>query len=129
MAQDIISDALNMIMNEKRVGKKEVVIKRISKFLIAILEKMKKEDYLDFEVIKEKGNKSSVKVTIKEKLNECKAIKPRFSVTVKEIEKYQRRYLPSRNFGKILISTSKGLMDHHEALNKNIGGCLVAYYY
>ncbi|MEM4605521.1 MAG: 30S ribosomal protein S8 [Candidatus Pacearchaeota archaeon] len=127
MAQDIISDALNMIMNIKRVGKKELEIKRVSKFLLRVLDFMKREEYIDFEVIE--GKKPYVKIYIKEKLNECRAIKPRFSVGVEEIEKYRRRYLPSRNFGKLIISTSKGLMDHIEASEKNIGGCLIAYIY
>ena len=127
MAQDIISDALNTIMNVKKVGKKELEIKRVSKFLIRLLELMKKEDYIDFEIIE--GKKPSIKVYIKENLNECKAIKPRFNVSVDEIEKYRRRYLPSRNFGKIIISTDKGLMSHIEAIEKNRGGCLIAYFY
>ncbi len=127
MAQDIISDALNMIMNVKKVGKKELEIKKISKLLISLFNLMKKEDYIDFEVIDDK--KPSVKVHIKEKLNKCGAIKPRFSVTKEEIEKYTRRYLISRNFGNLFISTNKGLMSHKEAYEKNIGGCLIAYVY
>ncbi|MEM4181680.1 MAG: 30S ribosomal protein S8 [Candidatus Pacearchaeota archaeon] len=127
MAQDIISDALNMIMNVKRVGKKELEIKRVSKFLIRVLDFMKKNDYIDFDLIE--GKKPSVKVYIKEKLNKCGAIKPRFSVKVEEIEKYRRRHLPSRNFGKLIISTNKGLIDQEEAIEKNIGGCLIAYIY
>ena len=57
------------------------------------------------------------------------AVKPRFTATVLEIEKYVRRYLPARNFGIVIISTSSGLLTHQEALEKNIGGCLIAYFY
>jgi small subunit ribosomal protein S8 len=60
---------------------------------------------------------------------ECKAIKPRFTVDKTTIEKYRRRYLPSRNFGTMILSTNKGLMTHEEAFEEKIGGCLIAYFY
>ena len=59
----------------------------------------------------------------------CKAIKPRYMVSVSEIEKYEKRYLPAKNFGIIIISTSQGLMTHQTAIDKNIGGSLIAYIY
>jgi len=123
MAQDIISDALNQIMNAKKSEKSIVVVKRISNFLIEILDKMKHGKYIDFKV-------EDKQVTIKIlNLNECKSIKPRFSVSVWDIERYARRFLPSRNLGIILISTSKGIMDQNQAKEKNIGGSLIAYFY
>jgi ribosomal protein S8 len=123
MAQDLIPDALNQIMNAKKIEKKEVVITRNSKLLIKIFEIMKKYDYIDF-----KQEEGKVIVEIK-KLNECKAIKPRFYVSVSKIDKYMRRYLPSRNFGFIIISTSKGLLTDEEAYKENLGGSLIAYCY
>jgi small subunit ribosomal protein S8 len=63
------------------------------------------------------------------KLNVCKAIKPRYSVTTDRIDKYLRRYLPSRNFGTMVVSTNKGLMTHEEANKNNLGGSLIAYFY
>jgi len=62
-------------------------------------------------------------------LSECRSIKPRFNVQVADIDKYLRRFLPSRNFGKLIVSTSKGLMDQDEAYEKKIGGSLIAYFY
>lgn len=123
MAQDIISDALNMIMNAKRVEKREVTIKRKSAFLIELLKMMKRDKYIDF-----KESEDSVTVTII-KLHECRAIKPRYFVKIDEIQKYLRRFLPSRNFGTVAISTSSGLIDQDEAYEKKIGGSLIAYYY
>jgi len=127
MAQDILSDALNQIMNAKKVGKTEVEIKRTSKLLISLLELMKKDGYIDFKK-GEKEGKETILIEIKE-LNECKAIKPRFYVSISEIDKYSRRYLPSRKFGELIISTSKGLLKQGECYDKNIGGSLIAYYY
>lgn len=128
MKSDIISDALNTIMNAKKVEKTEVRINRISKFLVNILEMMKEEKYIDFEVKDEKESKPYVIVKIL-KLNVCKSIKPRYSVTAEGVEKYLRRYLPSRNFGTVIISTNKGLMTQYEADKNNLGGSLIAYFY
>lgn len=128
MKSDIVSDALNNIMNAKRAEKREVRINRISGFLVNILTEMKKKDYIDFEVKDDGDKKPYVNVKIL-KLNVCKSIKPRYSVTTDRVEKYLRRYLPSRNFGTVLISTNRGLMTHTDAQEKNIGGSLIAYFY
>lgn len=127
MSQDIVSDALNRIMNAKRVGKTEVSIKRISKLLLNLLEIMKKKGHITFELI-EDDKKPSVNVKFV-KLNLCKSIKPRYNVEVADIDKYLRRFLPSRNFGTIIISTNQGLLTQEEAYEKKIGGSLIAYFY
>ena len=128
MKSDIISDAFNTIMNAKRIERTEVRINRISKFLVNIFEMMKEQKYIDFEVKDAEESKPYIIVKIL-RLNMCKAIKPRYSVTVERVEKYLRRYLPSRNFGTVIISTNKGLMTHDEAAKNNLGGSLIAYYY
>ena len=128
MAQDIVSDALNQIINSKAVGKNEIKIKRISKTLINIFEMMKKKGHLDYEVVDEKDGKPYVVVKLL-KVNECRAIKPRYYTSVKDINKYLRRFLPSRKFGSLVISTNLGLLDQNEAEEKNLGGTLIAYFY
>lgn len=120
MSQDIVADGLNQIMNAKRAGKEEILV-RTGKFLIDILEIMKKRKYIDF-----KEDKNKIKVKIKE-LNECKAIKPRYNVKYKDLDKYIRRFLPARNLGIIIISTSKGLITQEDAEKNKIGGSLIAY--
>lgn len=123
MSQDIVADALNQIMNAKKARKKSVVIKKHSKLLRNILDIIKESGYLDYKV---KG--SELHVEIKD-INEFKAIKPRYTVSVGKINNYVRRFLPAKNFGFVVISTNKGLMRHYEAEEKNIGGCLIAYIY
>ncbi|MBU4070274.1 MAG: 30S ribosomal protein S8 [Nanoarchaeota archaeon] len=126
MSQDIIADALNMIKNAKKARKTNVKIKKISNVLIEILKIMKQEGAI--KKYKINSTEKSIEITIGE-LSECNAIKPRFSVNVKQIEKYRRRYLPSRQLGIVIISTNKGLITHKEAQEEKIGGCLVAYFY
>lgn len=125
MSQDIVADGLNQIMNAKRVGKREIFIKRYSKVLIGMLDMMKKMGHIDFEISDENDE---IKVILI-KLNECRAVKPRYYVGVDGIDKYLRRFLPSRNFGTLVISTNKGLMSHLDALKENLGGSVVAYFY
>ena len=125
MSQDIVADALNQIMNSKRIGKTETEIKMISKVLINILKMMKEKKHIDFKIGEDK--KSVIVKMIK--MNMCKAVKPRYYATVDEIERYMRRFLPSRNFGSLIISTNKGLMAHESAVEQNLGGAVIAYFY
>ncbi len=123
MSQDVVADGLNQIMNAKRVEKREIVIKRSSKVLVNLLEMMKVAGHVDYSV--DEGV-LSVKIL---KLNECRAVKPRYFVSAGGIDKYLRRFLPSRNFGTLVISTNKGLVSHKDALKLNVGGSVVAYFY
>jgi small subunit ribosomal protein S8 len=126
MSQDTVADALNMIWNAKKARKDKVKIKIISNVLIEILKIMKQKGAIKKYKINAKDK--SMDISIGE-LIECKSIKPRFSVDKTQIEKYRRRYLPARNMGTMILSTNKGLMTHEEAVEENIGGCLIAYFY
>lgn len=124
MSQDIVADALNQMMNMKRAGKTTVVIKHHSKLLISILAIAKLKGYVkDYKI-----DGKSLQVELGS-INGCQAIKPRFVVTVEEIDKYVARYLPAKNIGFLIISTSQGLMTHQTAIEKKIGGSLIAYIY
>jgi small subunit ribosomal protein S8 len=126
MSHDVIADALNMIRNAKNARKEIVNIKIISNPLVEVLK-----------IMKQKGAIKKYKIDSKEKTMEitigdvadCKAIKPRFSVKVNQIEKYKRRYLPARGIGTIIISTNKGIITHEEAEETKTGGSLIAYFY
>lgn len=124
MSQDLIADTLNKIMNAKRKNKKQVVVTRHSKLLLNILEIAKKAGYIsDY-----KTDKTKLEIEFND-INECKAIKPRFNAKKDEIFKYVKRYLPARDMGIMIVSTNKGLITHIEAMNQNIGGTLIAYFY
>ena len=125
MSQDIVSDGLNQIMNAKRIEKRELTIKRYSKVLLGLFDMMKANGNIDYKV-NEEAKTVSVKII---KLNECRAVKPRYYVGVGDVDKYLRRFLPSRNFGKLIISTNQGLVDHKYAMENKIGGSVIAYFY
>ena len=123
MSQDIVADGLNQIMNAKKARKNVVVLKKHSKILRKVLDLAKDAGYLKYEI-----NGNEIKITIND-INEIRAIKPRYTVSVSKINSYVRRYLPAKNYGFVIVSTSKGIMKHEEAEEQNIGGCLLAYMY
>ena len=124
MSQDIVSDALNQIMNAKKAGHNSVNIKKSSRFLIDVLAIGKLKGY-----IKDYKFEEKILIVNLGRLNVCKAVKPRYVVKADNIIKYMRRYLPARDMGSLIISTSKGLMTHQTAIEKNIGGSIIAYFY
>ncbi len=126
MSQDTVADALNMIRNAKRARKESIEVMKMSNLLIEILKIMKQKNAIKKYKINPK--EKSVEITLGE-ISECKAIKPRFTVQKGQIEKYERRYLPARGMGTIIVSTNKGLMTHEEAREEGIGGSLIAYFY
>tara|TARA_B100000315_G_scaffold201480_1_gene193976 strand:+ start:307 stop:687 length:381 start_codon:yes stop_codon:yes gene_type:complete len=126
MSQDIVADALNMLTNAKKAKKETVKINKISNLLIEILKIMKQKEAI--KKYKVNSKEKSGEITLGD-LSNCKAIKPRFSINKTQINKYIRRYLPARNFGTMIVSTNQGLMTHEEALEKEIGGSLIAYFY
>ena len=127
VVRDWLSAMLNDIMNCKKAGKKETVILPVSNLILNVLKILKDNDYIeDFEVKEDRFKYVLIKI---KKINKCGAIKPRFFVKKDGFNKYVKRYLPARNFGIIIVSTNKGLMIHREAMEKNIGGSLIAYCY
>ena len=126
MSQDIVADALNMMLNAKKARKENVNIKRISNILIEVLKIMKQKGAVKKYKIDSKGK--SIEVTLGDFI-ECRAIKPRFTIKKSSLEKYERRYLPARNIGTIIVSTNKGLMTNQESSENKTGGILIAYFY
>lgn len=127
MKRDIINDTLVAIKNAEAVGKPEVVAGPTSKLLEGVLKIMQQLGYIgEFEYIDDhRGGKFKIKLA--HKLNKCGAIKPRFSVKNADYEKWEQRYLPARDFGALIVSTSSGLMTHYDSKAKGLGGRLIAY--
>ncbi|MEM3823626.1 MAG: 30S ribosomal protein S8, partial [Candidatus Bathyarchaeia archaeon] len=55
--------------------------------------------------------------------------KPRFSVKADKFEQWEKKFLPSKDVGILVISTSKGVLSHRDAKEKHIGGKLLAFVY
>ena len=126
---DPLSNALSHILNCERVSKTICNITPASKTIKIILELLNKEGYIgSYELVKN-NKKDILKLNLLGKINKCGAIKPKFSIKENQFEKYERRFLPAKDFGVLILTTSKGIMTNKEAKDKKVGGKLLAYCY
>ena len=126
---DLLSDALSNIWNHEIIGHREVVIKPASKLIGAVLRVMQKTGYIgEFEFIDD-GRSGKFKVQLLGRVNKCGAIKPRYSVSADGFENWEKTFLPARDVGILVVSTSVGVVSHREAKEKKRGGRLLAYVY
>ncbi len=126
---DPIANALCTILGNERRYKHECVVNPASKMLGMVLRTLQKAGYLgEFEFIDD-GRSGKFKVQLLGRINSCSAINPRFSVRVNDIEDFEKKYLPSRNVGIMVLTSPEGVMSHKEALEKKTGGRLLAYVY
>lgn len=128
MLQDPLSDALSTIKNAERVGKRSCVTPA-SKVIKSVLQVLQDTGYVgSFEFVDD-GKSGKFKVELKGKIIDTNAIKPRFSLNVDEFEKWEKRYLPARDVGTLILTTPKGIIGHKKARELNTGGKLVCFVY
>jgi len=129
MRHDLLADALSAITNAAMAGKNNCIIKPSSKLINKIIEIFKREGFIaDFKVIPNSRG-GVVEVLFNGKMNKCAAVKPRFSTKKEEIESFEKRFLPAKDFGLLIVSTPKGLFTHQEIKEAGVGGKLIAYVY
>ena len=129
MLNDPLAATLAKIINAEKIGKREVVVKPASTMIKRILTIMNENNYIgSFEEIAD-AQGGYLKVNLLGNINKCGVIKPRFSTKQNTFEKWEKRYLPAKDFGIILVSTPKGVMTHTNAKENNTGGKLLAYCY
>lgn len=129
MLLDPLADALSVIKNAEDIGKPDCTIQPASKLIGKVLKVMKDKGYIgEFEFIDD-GKSGLFKIQLKGKINKCGVIKPRHPVGNREYEKWEKRFLPARNFGSLILTTPKGVMSHSEAREQGLGGQLLAYVY
>jgi small subunit ribosomal protein S8 len=126
---DPLVNAMNTILIHEERHKKECIIAPASNLVGKVLRIIQSKGYVgEIEYIDD-GRQGKFRVQLFGRINDCKAVRPRFSVKVKDIEKYERRFLPSRDMGTLLISTPNGVLVHDEAKQQNLGGRVIAYVY
>ena len=126
---DTIANGMTTIMNNEMRLKRECVISPSSKLLGRVLRVMQLNGYIgEFEFIDD-GRTGKFKVQLLGRVNKCGAIRPRFPVKSDGFEKWERNFLPSREIGVLVVSTSRGVTSHKVAKEEKIGGRLLAYIY
>jgi small subunit ribosomal protein S8 len=126
---DTVANGLITIMNNELRRKKECIITPASKLLGNVLRVIQMNGYIgEFEFIDD-GRSGKIRVQLLGRINKCGAIRPRFAVKSRDIEKWEKSFLPSRDIGIIAVSTSKGVISHKDAAQKEVGGLLLAFVY
>ena len=127
--QDPLADCLSTIYNCEMRHKKECIVYPASKLIGRVLQVMQKHGYIgEFEYIDD-GRGGKFRIQLLGRINKCGVIKPRFPTSVKEIESFSMKYLPARDMGIVILTTPQGVMSHKEALERKVGGRLLAYVY
>lgn len=129
MLNDPLANALSGMLNYDKIGKKQYMVHPASKVIKRVLIILNEEGYLGSaeEVTDSRGG--VIKVNLLGTINKCGVIKPRFSITMDEYEKFEKRFLPAKGVGVLIISTIKGIMTHEQAKAQNLGGKLIAFCY
>ncbi|MEM0065994.1 MAG: 30S ribosomal protein S8 [Sulfolobales archaeon] len=129
---DTLANALSTIYNNEMRGNREALLMPSSKLVASVLRVMQRYGYIgEFEHIDD-GRWGKLKVQLLGRINKCGAIKPRYSVKYVDLLRmpdWLKSYLPSRDIGILVLSTSQGVISHIEAIERKIGGVLIAYVY
>ena len=129
MLNDPLSNTLSAINNAERRGKKTCSVKPSSKLIKNVLSLLKDNHYIgEFREVQDTRG-GVLEIQLLGAVNSCGAIKPRSTVRKEDFEKWEKRHLPAKDFGILIVSTPKGLMAHTEAKRLGLGGALMAYCY
>ena len=128
MRHDILSDVLVTIKNADLLGKSSAVVPA-SKLIGNVLKLLTEKGYLNNYEFNDDGKGGEFIISLNGRINGCGAIKPRFSVKLKDMEMHEARYLPAKDFGILILTTPYGVMNNDQAREASTGGKLLAYVY
>jgi small subunit ribosomal protein S8 len=124
-----IADGMSALKNAADGGKASVIIEPAGKLLGAMFRIMQETGYISgFEYL-DAGRGGQFMVQMNGRINRCGAISPRYSIQLSELEYWETQFLPGKNFGILILSTSKGVMTHEQARKEGVGGELLGYVY
>jgi small subunit ribosomal protein S8 len=126
---DPLASALSGLDNAESVGHLEQRIQPASNEIGSVLEVFYDRGYVDGFQFVEDGKAGRFEVELKGAINECGAVKPRYSAGADGFEKWEKRFLPARDYGTLVVTTSHGIMSHYEAREAGVGGQVIAYVY
>jgi len=128
-AINILANLFTTLYNTEDRRKEQCVVLPTSKIALQVLKTLKNEGYIgELEEIDDKRG-GKFKIQLLAKITKCGAVTPRFKVKKDEYNEWEQKFLPSYDRGMLIITTNQGVMSHHEAANKGIGGFLIGYVY
>jgi small subunit ribosomal protein S8 len=129
MQNDPLADALTVIRNAERSKKNEATVTPASKLVGRVLKVMQDQGYIGPFEYTDDGRGGLYKITLVGQINNCGVIKPRYAIKTGEFDKWESRYLPARDFGALILTTTQGVIDQYKAKEAGTGGRLLAYVY
>jgi small subunit ribosomal protein S8 len=126
---DPLASALSALDNAESVGHLEQTLQPASNEIGNVLAVFDDRGYIDAYERVEDGKAGQFEVELKGAINECGPVKPRYSTGADEYEKWEKRFLPARDYGTLVVTTSHGIMSHYDAREKGVGGQVIAYVY
>jgi len=128
-ANDPLASALSGLDNAQSERHLTHEITPASNQIGQVLEVFYDRGYVDGFEFADDGKAGRFEVELNGRINECGPVKPRYAVGADGFEKWEKQFLPARDFGALIVSTSSGVMSHYEARSAGIGGQIIAYVY
>lgn len=129
MQSDPLADALTVIRNAERAQKTTATLTPASKLIGRVLKVMQDQGYIGPFEYEDDGRGGLYKVTLVGAINDCGVIKPRYAIKKSDFDAWESRFLPARDFGSLILSTTGGVIDQYKAKEVGTGGRLLAFVY
>ncbi len=129
MQSDPLADALTVIRNAERAGKTTATLTPASKLVGRVLKVMQDQGYIGPFEYEDDGRGGLYKVNLVGAINNCGVVKPRYAIKKSEFDSWEARFLPARDFGSLILSTTSGVIDQYKAKEVGTGGRLLAFVY
>jgi small subunit ribosomal protein S8 len=129
MKNDPLADALTVLRNAEHAGKSTAAITPASKLVGRVLKVMQDQGYIGPFEYEDDGRGGLYRIQLVGAINNCGVIKPRYAIKKSEFDTWESRFLPARDFGSLILSTTAGVIDQYRAKEAGTGGRLLAYVY
>ncbi len=129
MLNDPLADAMTILRNAERAGKTEATLTPASKLVGRVLKVMQDQGYIGPFEYQDDGRGGLYKVTLVGQINNCGVIKPRYAIQKDEFDAWESRFLPGRDMGSLILTTTGGVIDQTKAKEAGTGGRLLAFVY
>jgi small subunit ribosomal protein S8 len=127
MTNDTLANTLSTIQQAESLGRTTAIVPG-SKVIARVLDVLREHGYVS-EFAKAEGEHNKLLVHLSGAINQCGVIKPRYNVKLAEFEKFEKRYLPAKGMGILIVSTPQGIATHRISKERKSGGRLLAYCY
>ncbi|KAK4761726.1 hypothetical protein SAY87_029610 [Trapa incisa] len=129
MGRRVLSNALSALVNAERRAKATVQLQPISTVVSSFLKIMKDRGYIKNFEVHDPHRVGKITVELQGRLKDCRALMYRQDLKARDIEQYRLRMLPTHQWGYVVMTTPEGVLDHEEAMKRNVGGQVLGYFH